>query len=599
MVRAAVISPTLSWPTWIEIQAGLRVARELPKFLPISRWSLGRLVERNARSIGDKPALVFLEEHYTWAQVNESANQYAHFLHGRGIRHGDVIALVMDNRPDFIFAQMGASKVGAITALINSNLSGKAFTHAINSAKPKLVLAGAEHVGVINSVRDQLQFNGGGVVVQVEAGASYGDLPSINAELAARPTTNLEGVRIRGKDVTSYVYTSGTTGLPKAAIITNQRCMSVAAMFARGMHELMESDVLYVSMPLYHTSAQSIGWGACALCGATLALRRKFSASDFWGDTHKYGATHFLYIGEFCRYLLNTPKSELERGHKIRVGVGNGLRPDIWKEFQERFGVALMREFYAATEGNVPLFNVAGRPGMVGRLPWGAVLIKCDLTTGEPIRNAAGFCEVVGQGSTGLLVARITPWAKFDGYLDKDATEKKILRDVLKHGDMYCNSGDLLAMHEDNWVAFADRVGDTFRWKGENVSTNEVGETLNGFPGVLESNVYGVIVFGAEGRAGMASMNVDDRFDLPGFAKYVQERLPVFMRPYFIRVQREMKITATLKHQKVDYREQGYDPNKIDDPVYYLSGDSYVPIDAALYARLMAGEIGPGVTKYR
>lgn len=583
-----------SAPSWTEIQALSRLTRELPKLLPSGRWNPGRLVERNASSIGDKPALVFLEQRYTWAQVNERANQYAHFLQGRGIRSGDVIALVMDNRPDFIFTQMGASKVGAITALINSNLNGKALIHAINCAKPKLVVVGSEHIDVINSVLNNLELQGGGsVVVQVEPGASAGTLPAINEELDARPTTNPTGVQVRTRDATSYIYTSGTTGLPKAAIITNQRYMSATALFARGMYELKEDDVLYVSLPLYHSSAQFIGWGSCALTGATLALRRKFSASGFWVDAHKYGATHFLYIGELCRYLLNSPKSDLERGHKIKMGVGNGLRPDIWKEFQERFGIPLMREFYAATEGNAPLVNFEGKVGMVGRLRSGLVLLKCDLATGEPIRNAQGFCEVVGEGSTGLLVAKINPVVKFDGYLDKAATEKKILRGVLKPGDMYFNSGDLLSLHEDNWVAFADRVGDTFRWKGENVSTNEVGETLNGFPGVLESNVYGVTVPGSEGRAGMASMNVDDRFDLSAFADYVQKKLPVFMRPYYIRVQRQMKITETFKHQKVDYREQGYDPSKVSDPLYYLNGDGYVPIDAALYQRLQAGEIGP------
>jgi len=580
--------------TWTDLQAVSRLAREVPKLLPGGRWNPGRLVERNANTIGDKPALVFLEERYTWSQVNERANQYAHFLQGRGIRSGDVIALVMDNRPDFIFTQMGASKVGAITALINSNLNGKALIHAINCATPKLVVVGSEHVDVIKSVLDNLELQGGGsVVVQVESGASAGTLPAINEEVDARPTTNPAGVQIRTRDATSYIYTSGTTGLPKAAIITNQRYMSATALFARGMYELKQNDVLYVSLPLYHSSAQFIGWGSCALTGATLALRRKFSASGFWVDAHKYGATHFLYIGELCRYLMNSPKSDLERGHKIRMGVGNGLRPDIWKEFQARFGIPLMREFYAATEGNAPLVNFEGRPGMVGRLRSGLVLLKCDLSTGEPFRNAQGFCEVVGEGNTGLLVAKINPVVKFDGYLDKSATEKKILRGVLKPGDIYFNSGDLLSLHGDNWVAFADRVGDTFRWKGENVSTNEVGETLNGFPGVLESNVYGVTVPGAEGRAGMASLNVDDRFDLSAFADYVQKKLPVFMRPYYIRVQRQMKITETFKHQKVDYREQGYDPSKVSDPLYYLNGDGYVPIDAAFYKRLQAGEIGP------
>lgn len=593
MVRAAMTSLKPPAPIWTELQAVSRVARELPKMLPSSHWRPARLVERNAKKIPGKPALLFLDEKYTWGQVNERANQYAHFFQGRGIRKGDVIALMMDNRPDFIFSQMGASKIGAVTAMINSNLNDKALTHAINCSSPKLLLAGSEHTSAIQSVIDTLEVEGG-VVIQVEPGASSAGFPAINEEVEARPTTNPTGVEKAGSDdATSYIYTSGTTGLPKAAIITNRRYMSASALFGRGMYELKQGDVLYVTLPLYHSSAQFIGWGSCALTGATMALRRKFSASGFWVDAHKYGSTHFLYIGELCRYLLNSPKSELEQGHKLRMGVGNGLRPDIWEEFQNRFSVPLMREFYAATEGNVQLLNISGRPGMVGRLRPGLVLLKCDLSTGEPIRNAAGFCDVVGQGETGLLAAKFNPVVKFDGYLDKAATDKKVLRGVLKNDDQYFNSGDLLTLHEDNWVAFADRVGDTFRWKGENVSTNEVGEALNGFTGVLESNVYGVTVTGAEGRAGMASINVDERFELKAFAGYVQQKLPVFMRPYFLRVQRQMKITETFKHQKVDYRDQAYDPAKVSDPLYYLDGSDYVPIDAALYARLMSGEIAP------
>ena len=322
-------------------------------------------------------------------------------------------------------------------------------------------------------------------------------------------------------------------------------------------------------------------------------MRRRFSASQFWDDVRKFDASLFVYIGELCRYLLNAPRSANERNHRLRLAVGNGLRGDIWEAFQRRFGVPLIREFYGATEGNAPLVNFEGRPGMIGRIKIGQVLVRCDEATGEIVRNAQGLCEEVGVGERGILLVHINPLFSFDGYLDKSATQKKIVTDVFRKGDRYFNSGDLLMQHEDAWVSFADRVGDTFRWKGENVSTNEVAEILNKAPGVLESNVYGVSVPGAEGKAGMASLHVNGGFDIDKLGGYVLENFPAYQRPYFIRIQSDMRITGTFKHLKVSYRNEAYDPRKSSDPLYFLDGDRYVRIDEPLYRRLSAGEIGP------
>jgi acyl-CoA synthetase (AMP-forming)/AMP-acid ligase II len=265
----------------------------------------------------------------------------------------------------------------------------------------------------------------------------------------------------------------------------------------------------------------------------------------------------------------------------------------VWEPFQKRFGVPLIREFYMATESNAPIVNFEGRPGMLGRLKPGQVLVRCDETTGEVIRNRQGFCERVKVGQKGMLLGRINPLVTFDGYVDKTATDKKLMKDVFKKGDSYFNTGDLLQLHEDAWVSFADRVGDTFRWKGENVSTNEVAEVLNGAKGVLESNVYGVAVPGNEGRAGMASINTNGELDLNEFARYVVSRLPAYQRPYFLRLQQEMRVTGTFKHQKTGYRDEGFDPAKVSDPLFFLDGDSYVPIDQSLFQRLQAGEVAP------
>jgi acyl-CoA synthetase (AMP-forming)/AMP-acid ligase II len=334
------------------------------------------------------------------------------------------------------------------------------------------------------------------------------------------------------------------------------------------------------------------GLGASLATGACLAMRRRFSASVFWSDVVRFEATAFVYIGELCRYLLLQPERAEERAHRVRVATGNGLRPDIWASFQQRFRVPLIREFYGATEGNAPLVNVAGRPGMVGRLQTGQALVRCNLETGEIVRNAEGRCERVGPGETGLLLGRISGVTSYDGYLDAEATRKKIVEGVFKPGDRWFDTGDLLTLHEHGWLSFADRVGDTFRWKGENVSTNEVAEILNGAPGVLESNVFGVRVPGADGRAGMACLRVDGAFSLEDFGAFVRERLPVYQRPYFVRLlEGEMRVTGTFKHQKADYRREGYDPSVVSDPLWFLDGERYVPLDAALSEAIAAGRV--------
>jgi acyl-CoA synthetase (AMP-forming)/AMP-acid ligase II len=362
--------------------------------------------------------------------------------------------------------------------------------------------------------------------------------------------------------------------------------------FGRFMHQTGPGDVIYVALPLYHSSAMFLGLGASLATGAGMALRRKFSASNFWKDVRDFRATSFLYIGELCRYLMNVEPQDGERDHCLRVGVGNGMDPNIWQAFQERFGVPTIREFYGATEGNVAILNFRGRPRMIGRLAAGQALVQCDPATGEIFRDEWGFCERVKPGEDGLLVGRISAITTFDGYVDAKATEEKIVRDVFKKGDRYFNTGDIVHLHEDRWLSFIDRVGDTFRWKGENVSTAEVSSVLGDAPGILDANVYGVRVPHAEGRAGMAALDVSEDFDVDTFAGYVRAKLPGYQRPRFLRLLRaDMRLTATFKHQKVDYRAEGFDPRRIEDPVYLFDGDRYLPVDEDLYAKIESGEV--------
>jgi acyl-CoA synthetase (AMP-forming)/AMP-acid ligase II len=575
-----------------DLRGVARLARSLPLMRPGARWNPARLVARNARRWPDRLALAFEDRRYTWCELDRIANRYAQAFRRLGIERGDVVTLLMDNRPEYLFATTGLSRLRAIGALINTNVVGAGLVHAIDIGRPKLLLTGSEHASKVQDVLPQLKEIGGDdVVCQADGEAAPpASLRSFDAVLADAVDAPPSGVGLPEQtEQCCYIYTSGTTGLPKAALIPNQRMLAACAMFGHGIFEAGPGETVYCPLPLYHSSATFAGWGTALATGAALALRRKFSASRFWHDVRDFGATRFIYIGELCRYLLNQPVAPGESDHRIEIATGNGLRPDIWETFQQRFGIPLIREFYGATEGALPIVNFAGVPGRIGRLLPGQAILRCDVETGEVVRNAEGRCERVAEGEVGLLVIKIAGLSRFDGYLDEKASRKKLLEDVFEPGDRYFDSGDLLEVHAGNWLSFADRIGDTFRWKGENVSTNEVAEALNLADGVLEANVYGVEVPGSEGRAGMASLNVSDEFDLDAFARHLASELPVYQRPYFVRLQHDMRITGTFKHQKVDYRREGYDPAQVDDPLYFLDGDAYVELDAALYDAIQSG----------
>jgi acyl-CoA synthetase (AMP-forming)/AMP-acid ligase II len=578
-----------------ELRAMGRLLRHAAKaFRPAAPWNASRLLARRAAADPRGTGLLYLDRRYSWAELDREVDRTARALRTAGIGPGDVVALLMDNRPEYLLAVTALSRLRAVAALINTNVSGRALEHAIATGGSRLVLAGAEHAEKLREVLPALPALGRDAVLawrddDAKVPPDFADFEALAASGGAAPA---EVGPPRADDCMCYIYTSGTTGFPKAAIVRNSRWLLAGALFGAAILELRPGDVVYIPLPLYHSNAMFAGWGAALTTGAAMALRRKFSASQFWSDVQRFDASAFVYIGEICRYLLNQPERPEERAHRLRVITGNGLRPDIWTRFQERFRVPLIREFYGATEGNAPLVNLLGRPGMVGRIQPSQAVLRCDLETGEARRGPDGRCERVGPGATGLLVGRIGGVTRYDGYVDPEATRRKILEDVLRPGDRWFDTGDLVTLHEDGWISFADRVGDTFRWKGENVSTNEVAEILNGAPGVLESNVFGVQVPGNEGRAGMACLSCGEDFSLEAFTRFALGRLPVYQRPYFLRLLRdEMRVTGTFKHQKVDYRHEGYDPARVRDPLFFLDADRYVPLDAELFEKLRAGSV--------
>ena len=584
-----------------DLSAWLSVARGVTRILPRSTWTMTRLLDERVRSGPNDLSLAYLDRRYTWRELDAEVNRWAHVLLDEGIRPGDVVALMMDNRPEYLFAVHGLDRIGASAALINTNLTGAPLVHAIKVGGARKVLAGDEHAASIEAVRGELEGVDAdrGVLIHVEQqgerrpGGGEAINEAIEAASERAPDVELDdGI----DDLFCFIYTSGTTGLPKAAVISHKRAMMAGAGMAHLMMKLQPGHVIYIALPLYHSSAMFLGWSAVLNSGAGMALRRKFSVTHFWDDVRKFGASHFVYIGELCRYLLNGEPSPGDRDHQLQVAAGNGLRPDIWNEFKERFAIPHIREFYGATEGTAALMNREGKPGMVGKMGLGMKLIRCDQETGEPIRDASGFCTQVDTGDIGLLLGPISNVTKFDGYADEAASKKKVMTDVFKKGDRYFNTGDLLQLHEGKWLSFADRVGDTFRWKGENVSTNEVAEVCNGAPGVLETNVYGVEVPGADGRAGMAAVDAGEGFDLAAFAAHVKENLPGYQRPLFVRVLggHDMRTTGTFKHQKVDYRNEAFDPAKVGDPLYWFDGDAYQPLDQAAFDAIERGDVKVG-----
>jgi acyl-CoA synthetase (AMP-forming)/AMP-acid ligase II len=580
----------------VDVRCAARILKYAGRIHPGSRWSAARVLDERATTAPNDVAILYLKERYTFLEFSQRANRYANFFAERGIRRNDVVAILMSNQPDYLFAVLGLNIIGAVASLLNTNVTGVQLAHAVEACAPKAVLVDGEHAKQLAEVHSSLDpslkvwIRSDSDVPTVDKRATH-----IDTELDAQPSTRpSRAVVPRSNDVMCYIYTSGTTGLPKPAIVTNRRWLVAAYVFGRAIMDARAGDVIYTALPLYHSSGMWVGLGASLASGAALAIRKKFSASSFWSDVREFNASIFVYIGELCRYLLNMPPDPNERKHRLRLGVGNGLRPDVWEAFQERFAVPLIREFYGATEGNAPIINFAGRPGMLGRLGINQELVACDPATGELRRDANGFCERVKPGEQGLLLARITTLFSFEGYVDSVAKKKKVLEGVFKRGDSYFNSGDVLKLHDGGWVSFVDRVGDTFRWKGENVSTNEVAEILNGARGVLESNVYGVVVPGAEGRAGMAALSVNGDFDLNAFGGFVYNRLAAYQRPHFLRLLHDMRVTGTLKHRKVDYRDEGFDPARVSDPLYFLDGKSYVAIDASVYERIAKGELAPG-----
>ncbi len=595
-----IASTLVQVPTLLKLKKGM-VPRPLDTV-----DSIAAQVEDKAARFGERSAIVFEGQELTWGEFNALANQYAHTLKAEGVNRGDTVSVIMENRIEFLALIVGLNKLGATAALINTNLQGRPLTHCITVTESKKCIFGGEVADALAEVKGDLGLDEGDdfFIVPDATSPASNWAKDFSALSADADTGNLEDSKVTTLgEVALYIFTSGTTGLPKAAVLSNRRYLASAGLSAAAGLKCTEKDRLYLCLPLYHGTGLLIGAGSAFLSGASMFVRRKFSASNFLREVRDYNCTCLIYIGELCRYLNNTERQADDHKNPIRSMMGNGLRPDVWMDFKNRYGIKRIAEFYGSSEGNVSFANLMNKDCTVGMTSMPISLVKYDIHNDEIVRDNEGRCIEVQPGEPGLLLGKITEETVFEGYTDAEATEKKIIRDALETGDAWFNSGDLMRTVDVGFTLgydhyqFVDRIGDTFRWKSENVSTNEVGEIINGFEQIKFCNVYGVEIPGTDGRAGMAAIILNEdvtEFDVEGFAAYVNHELPGYAVPVFVRIQSDIDVTGTFKMVKGDLREQSYHISKYSDPVYVMKhGDSaYTLLDDGYVEQLNNGSAG-------
>ena len=551
------------------------------------RPTLLGLALRHAAKRPNDLALEADDEKLTWLDVARESAKIARVLVDAGLGRGDVVALMGRNSPRYVVFLLAATRIGATTALINPQLTGAPLAHAFAACKARIALVDEPFRERVTS--DHVP---GGRLIP------YGAPGSELERLVSRVSDDdFPPAPVNADDDFLFIYTSGTTGLPKPCRISHSRATLAGALYGSLMFEFRAGDKLYSPLPLYHANGVLIAVGSCISLGVPLAIREQFSATSFLDDVRRYDATAMIYIGELCRYLLAVPETEQDRTHRLRVAVGNGLRPDIWSKFQNRFGIEHIREFYTATEAPGILMNRDDVEGSVGRPPplfrHLYKLAQFDPEEDVHPRDARGFCIPCIAGETGELLIKIparasVPGMQYRGYTDRAASDAKVLTNVFAKGDRYFRTGDLLRRDEQGYFAFVDRIGDTYRCKGENVSTAEVGDVLSRAPGIREVAVVGLRIPPHDGQFGLVGVVLEGGFDVEAFHRTARE-LPPYAQPRFVRVLTAMDVTSTNKQQKNRLRREGIDPARIADPLYAWSEKGYVPLTATLYDAVKSG----------
>jgi fatty-acyl-CoA synthase len=558
---------------------------------------LSDVVAELAQAHVSAPALLSTRESFTYRELTERANRYARWALAQNLAKGDAVALIMPNRPEYAAIWLGITSIGGVVSLINTNLRSGALAHCLNIVTPKHVIVDAELLDVFDSAVGQIESQ---PKIWSHGSEAFRCIDREIESFSGAPLTAAEKRHATISDRALHIYTSGTTGLPKAANVSHRRLLQWSFWFA-GLMNTGPDDRMYDCLPMYHSVGGVVAIGALLARGGSVAIREKFSAREFWSDITRWDCTLFQYIGELCRYLAN--ETDAPAHHRLRMACGNGLRADVWEKFQQKFHIPHILEFYAATEANVSLYNVEGKVGAIGKVPpflkhrSPLALVKFDHATDEPVRGADGFCIRCATDEAGEALGRIeggpTHGQTFEGYTDDAATEKKILRNVFEHGDAWFRTGDLMRQDVSGFCYFVDRIGDTFRWKGENVSASEVAAALAEFPGVLEATVYGVPVPSAEGAAGMAALVTNGPLDFTRLHAHLAQRLPAYAQPLFLRIQDRIAVTGTFKHQKTELVRQSFDPAATHDAIYFCdpAARAHVRIDTALFESIQAGTV--------
>jgi fatty-acyl-CoA synthase len=581
------VSVSRAWLRALELTAPIPRQRE--RVLPT-------VVEELGDRLGDKPALLSDRERFSYSELAQRTRRYARWARAMGVAKGDVVGLLMPNRPEYLAIWLGITRVGGVVALLNTNLAGRSLAHCIEAASAKHFIVAAELSHAFETALPHLA-----EPPRVWMHGESGGIDETIESFSAAPLEAGERREVTIDDRALCIYTSGSTGMPKAANVSHARVMQWGLWFA-GMMDVQPNDRMYDCLPMYHSVGGVLAPVAMLAAGGSLVVREKFSASQFWSEIIRWDCTAFQYIGELCRFLLHRPPAENETSHRLRIACGNGLAAGVWEAFQQRFRIPQILEFYAATEGGISLFNVQGKPGAIGHIPpylahrFAPALVVYDPDVGEPLRDENGFCMRCGVNEPGEAIGKVrndpaSVGSRFEGYVNEAETEKKILRHVFAADDAWVRTGDLMRQDEKGYFHFVDRVGDTFRWKGENVATSEVAQELCAFEGVLHASVYGVAISGTEGRAGMAALVCEGVLDLTGLRRHLAERLPAYACPLFLRLCPQAELTGTFKYAKTDLVRQGFDPSQCADPLYFHHPErrAYVALDANLYDDIIAG----------